>query len=177
MRYVLFGLMVYFIKNELRFEKVLCVYGLGLFSGLILVGWIFIVRITHPSASAPFSIFIGQNHPLRYAEIIMISIHALSVLPLLFNRHYDWMIKLAFFFIIAGQIMFFLSKFDGLTVDETRVFVHAPYFNADAGYYNIIYFLTKGILYTLMMTLSTLSLGFIVYKLTPHLRKEAPQEL
>lgn len=175
MRFVWLGLLFYFINNELRFEKTLWVYLFGLGSGIILSVWIFAVRVSSSSAFAPFSIFIGEDHALRYVEIIVIVMHVLSVIPLMLTKHYDFKIKIAFLLIIAGQIVFFLSKFDGLTIEESRIFVHAPYLNADVGTYTIIYFLSEGIHYTLVNLLQTLSMGYLVYKLTPQAMKKASQ--
>lgn len=174
-RFMLIGVMIYGMRHEFVFEKALWFYTFGLFSGLVLAVWVFIVRYTSSSPFAPFSMFIGVDHPLRYAEIIVVLIHLVSLIPLILNRHYDLLTKGALILIILGQVMFFRSKIDGLSFDTTRVFVHAPYLNVPNNTYTIIYFMTRGIFYTLSALLMTVSIGYILYKLTPLHKKEAPQ--
>lgn len=130
---MLVGLVFYFINNELRFEKTLWVYLVGLGSGIILSIWIFAVRISSSSAFAPFSILIGEDHALRYVEIIVITIHLLPVIPVMLTKHYDLITEVVFLWIIVGQIVFFLSKIDALTIEASRIFVHAPYLNSEVG--------------------------------------------
>jgi hypothetical protein len=102
---MLVGLVFYFINNELRFEKTLWVYLVGLGSGIILSIWIFAVRISSSSAFAPFSILIGEDHALRYVEIIVITIHLLPVIPVMLTKHYDLITEVVFLWIIVGQIV------------------------------------------------------------------------